>query len=409
MNIFQPPKTDYSDHYDLARFNLSWKVSLFMSMVLIFLGSTFVGLGQIVYIPTFLGLSITLSLVYVQWKTRRYQLVSTIFAVTGTVLCQFTLLFYPEQFHFVDLMWIIIILLYTFFMLGRVWGLVLTLINTTGVIFFILFVLNTNLASVDSLATGQIIALSVNFGICGIIIAFLLFQFLNVINIAETNFRQVNDTLRDRNAKVEDQHQEKTVMLREIHHRVKNNLQVITSLLRLQAQEIDDPHSKEKFNESINRVISMALIHERMYQSEHLARIDLEGYLTSLSEELIHSYNVKKPIELAIQCDIDHITPKSLVSIALIFNELISNSIKHAFSATSKAKIDITLLIKSDDTVNLVYHDNGIWKERQRPKSFGIDLIESLCDQLNGVMDVDTNSGTRYEFNFERQYLIQED
>jgi len=409
MNIFHPPQTEYSDHYDLARFNLSWKINVFMSILLVLLGITFIGLGQIVYIPTFIGLLVTVSLLLIHWKTRRYQLASQFFAVTGTLLCQYTLLFFPEEFHFVDLFWIIIILLYTFFMLGRNWGLINTLVNTVGVIFYILFVLNTNLASVDSLVSGQIISLSINIGICGLIISFLLFQFLNVINIAENNLRQVNNALREQNAKVEDQHQEKTVMLREIHHRVKNNLQVITSLLRLQAQEIDDPHSKEKFNESINRVISMALIHERMYQSEHLARIDLEGYLTSLSEELIQSYNVKKPIELAIQCEIDHITPKSLVSIALIFNELISNSIKHAFEHTAKAKIDIKLLIKSDDTVNLVYHDNGTWKDRERPNSFGIDLIESLCDQLNGAMNVETTAGTRYEFNFERQYLIQED
>jgi len=117
---------------------------------------------------------------------------------------------------------------------------------------------------------------------------------LYVIRLAENDFRTLNNELQEQNSKVALQSEEKTVMLREIHHRVKNNLQVITSLLRLQSSEIEDPESKEKFDETIHRVISMALIHERMYKSENLSKIDLQGYVQSLSDELIQSYQIQK-------------------------------------------------------------------------------------------------------------------
>ena len=113
------------------------------------------------------------------------------------------------------------------------------------------------------------------------------------------------------------QNREKEVMLKEIHHRAKNNLQVITSLLRLQSSELKGEQA-DTFTEAINGVKSMALIHEQMYQSDMISNFDLKSYLTALTNDLISTYSVKMPIELNIESDIRHIGSKSIVPISLM-------------------------------------------------------------------------------------------
>ena len=405
MELFKIPESDYTDHYDLARFALSWRVSWFMTFVLFFLGFTLLYLGQFVFMPTFIGALTSIGFLILLKKYRRYEFMAVTFTIAGTLLSQYTLLFFPEEFHFVDVLWILIITLYTFFMLGKNWGVATLGVNAVGIVIFVLFVLNESLLLVGTLEQGEVIGLAINVMICAALISYLIFQFLNVIKIAENDFRQVNRELKEQNAMVALQNEEKTVMLREIHHRVKNNLQVITSLLRLQSSEIEDEESREKFSESIQRVISMALIHEKMYQSEKLSRIDFSGYLESLSQELIESYKVQFPVDLKITCSIESIHPKSLVSIALIFNELISNSLKHAFDGMEKGQISIW--IKDHETeVHVIYEDNGTWKPVKKESSFGLELIDSLCDQLNSSYNVEKEPVTRFTFAMDRRTLM---
>lgn len=379
-----------------------------MAVFITLLGFTLLAVRQVIFLPTFLGTGAVIAFLIVLKRTKRYELIAVLFSIIGTALCQLTLIYFTDEYHMVDSMWILVIVLYTFFMLGKVWGVVVLAVNTLGIGLFIAFVLNTNLRELEPLSNGHILGQIINFTICAILIAFLIFQFLNVIQIAENDFRQVNRELKDQNETIAVQNKEKTVMLREIHHRVKNNLQVITSLLRLQSDEIKDAQSKEKFDQTINRVISMALIHERMYQSENLSKIDLEGYLESLSKELIQSYNVQKNINLTVDCELQEVHPKSLVSLALIFNELISNSLKHAFAENDNSAIAIKMHFEGKQKVKLVYSDNGKWKPK-KGNSFGMELMSSLSEQLGGNFEIDTTNGTRFEFTFDRKGLIDDE
>src|SRR5690606_19805554 len=132
------------------------------------------------------------------------------------------------------------------------------------------------------LSHGAIISLSLNVAMCGLVIGYLIYQFLKTTRFAEEKYIKMTTELQLKNQEVESQNEEKTVMLREIHHRVKNNLQVITSLLRLQSRETHDPKTLELFKDSTNRVVAMALIHDKMYQTKDLAKINLEEYLRTL-------------------------------------------------------------------------------------------------------------------------------
>jgi two-component sensor histidine kinase len=188
-------------------------------------------------------------------------------------------------------------------------------------------------------------------------------------------------------------------MLKEIHHRVKNNLQIVRSLLRLQAREINDPNTIEQFGEATNRISAMSLIHDKMYQSADLAKIDFRDYLDSLIEDLIKSYAIKIPIQKSVNSSIELISPKFLVSIALLFNELVTNSLKHGFKNTDQGKIDVNITI-IDQLIVLSYFDNGIWITPYKNSSFGTELIESLADQLDGTYTRTLNNGTLYTFTF---------
>ena len=188
-------------------------------------------------------------------------------------------------------------------------------------------------------------------------------------------------------------------MLREIHHRVKNNLQVITSLLRLQSNELKDREAIHQFSDMINRVSAMAMIHEKMYQSESLNQIDLKVYLETLVDDLISSYAGNTIILTEIESDIKDIDPKFLVPIALIFNELVSNSIEHAFKNKKAGTIKISAH-RNDQSINVIYADDGQWENPKKESSFGLELIETFTEQLDGNCQRTTGNSTQYNFEF---------
>lgn len=134
-----------------------------------------------------------------------------------------------------------------------------------------------------------------------------------------------------------------------------------------------------------------------MYQAENLSKIDLKVYITSLANDLLESYAIQKKIDITVKSNVDVISLKPLVPIALIFNELISNSLKHAFSdGIGEINIDIQ---ETDKSLNIIYKDNGTWRESQTfDSSFGTELIQSLTEQLNGKYTKHINDGTEYVF-----------
>ena len=328
--------------------------------------------------------------------TLRYTASSVLFTVFGVSLCIYTLIGYPTVFHLVDSLWMVITVLYAFFTLGKMWGNLVLSINISALVYFIFFQLNHNMQTREIMEEGELIAISFNAVVCGLIISFLIHQFIRSTRLAEENYLKTNSELTEKNKEVHLKNEEKTVMLKEIHHRVKNNLQVITSLLRLQSKDAKDQHTIEMFKDSTNRVVAMALIHEKMYQNKDLAKINLEDYLKTLLKDLIDSYSVSIPIETAIKSDLEMISNRSLVPLALLFNELASNSLKLAFVEMKNGSIEITVL-KKNGKILIRYADNGKWRDKQKESSFGLELIESLAEQLDGSIERKVENGTLYE------------
>ena len=189
------------------------------------------------------------------------------------------------------------------------------------------------------------------------------------------------------------------LLLKEIHHRVKNNLQIISSLLKLQAAESSNSRVQEHFNEAISRIRAMALIHEKMYTNDDLAQIDIKSYLISLAQDILKSIQSETNIEFNIESQIDKIDVKSIVPISLIFNELITNSLKHGFNNQKNGKIDVKI-INQHDVILFKYCDNGNWRIPENEATFGLELIKTLTDQLEGKFSRKIDNGTHYEFEF---------
>lgn len=188
------------------------------------------------------------------------------------------------------------------------------------------------------------------------------------------------------------------ILLKEIHHRVKNNLNIIIGLLELQSQNIEDVAVKEMFRESINRIRSMAIIHEYLYRSENQSAIDLSLYIESLADNLLAVYaDTKKELMINYKMDSVFTDFDIAIPVGLIVNEIITNSIKHAFIERPKGKIDISLE-KNKSKIKLTIKDDGIGVpvnlDIENSKSLGLQLIKLLVSQLNGDYKIYREDGT---------------
>ena len=199
--------------------------------------------------------------------------------------------------------------------------------------------------------------------------------------------------------------EEKEVLLKEVHHRVKNNLQVVSSLLYLQSEKLSDNYGRSMLRESQNRVKSMALVHERLYQSEDLARINFADYIRNLGAHLFHSYGLD-PGKVSMNLDIEEIYLSIEIAIpcGLIINELVSNALKHAFPMERAGEITIHFSKDREMTYTLIISDNGIGLpddiELASTESMGLHLVNTLTRQLDATLTVERTDGTLYEIQF---------
>ncbi|MBF0537225.1 MAG: response regulator [Nitrospirae bacterium] len=234
-----------------------------------------------------------------------------------------------------------------------------------------------------------------------------IFQWHNDI---EDTVRQRTIELSEANKGLSASLKDKTALLKEVHHRVRNNLQIISSLLSLQAETITDKHLLSIFMDSQQRIRSMALIHEKLYQSADISRLDFAQYVEELAAELLETYssynnnaNIKLELDLdknAAMLDINMVVP-----CALVICELVSNSLKYAFSNGQEGCIRIRFAKRTEGKFELIVGDNGVGL----PEGFDIKKLNSLgmnlvCDlitrKLKGQFAIDSSNGTTFKVLF---------
>ncbi|HQO01634.1 MAG TPA: histidine kinase dimerization/phosphoacceptor domain -containing protein [Spirochaetota bacterium] len=198
---------------------------------------------------------------------------------------------------------------------------------------------------------------------------------------------------------------EKEILLKEIHHRVKNNMQIISSLLSLQSNYIVNSEDKKLFEDSQNRVRSMALVHEKLYKSENLSEIDFEDYINTLVQEIKYTYyELGVNVSISVKAKGVFITIDTAIPCALIVNELLSNSLKYAFPDGRNGAIDIACTINEEGKHVLMFSDNGIGLpasiDIKNTDTLGLKLVSSLTIQLKGEISHNAENGTVYTIIF---------
>ena len=204
--------------------------------------------------------------------------------------------------------------------------------------------------------------------------------------------------------------EKKKLLFKEVHHRVKNNLQVIMSLLNMQARKFEDEDVKNSFRESQARVKAMLLAHKKLYESHHLGSIEMSDYISALVKDIIDAYKAQD-MKINLDLDIDEIelSMDETVPLSLILNELVTNSLKHAFPNRSEGSISI--IFKDCGTnYKLTVSDDGIGMSQEKfdsnnTDSLGLNLVDMLVLQLNGNLQINGSQGTVYTIEFEKEYV----
>lgn len=225
-------------------------------------------------------------------------------------------------------------------------------------------------------------------------------QVCQVLGVA-TNITQRKMVERE----IQESLREKEILLQEIHHRVKNNLQVISSLLDLQSQHIKEQATLELFRQSCNRIRAMALVHDTLYKFKDFAKINFAEYIEDLSSYLFSAYGVNVDhINLELQLDRVALNLNTAIPCGLIINELVSNALKYAFPNQAKGSIYIALHFNEDNHYTLIIRDNGIglpsnW-EAKSVNSLGLKLVRILAKQLEGTLQINSGLGTEFSLDF---------
>ena len=210
---------------------------------------------------------------------------------------------------------------------------------------------------------------------------------------------------KQKEARIQEALKEKDLLLAEVHHRVKNNLQVVHSLLNLQAYQIADPVARDLLRECQNRVQSMALIHQTLYQSKDFAEVDFRLFLDALIPTLLATYGIDSSrVSLEISATDVHLPINIAVPCGLVVNELISNALKHAFPNGRAGSVSVEIAPCETDSICLAVSDSGIGlapeSTPEEGNSLGLQLVVLLCEQLRGKLEISRADPTRFAVTF---------
>lgn len=246
----------------------------------------------------------------------------------------------------------------------------------------------------DSARSEQIRSVAMSFQYSNSSVAFVIFLALLILGILFYVIYKQQNKIRLQNSIISDALAEKNVLLKEIHHRVKNNLQIISSLLSLQSRTVEDKQASTALEEGQNRVQSMALIHQHLYSGDNIVGVKVQQYLRDLCRNVFVSHQIDTS-KVALDLDIDDIELdiSSVVPLGLILNELITNACKYAFSGSRSGTVKVTLK-EMDESLQVNVADDGIGMENSKKQGFGSKLISSLARKMDAQVEIENDKGT---------------
>lgn len=389
MNFFRPDISQFTDYYERGKYVLAWRLSVLFTLIFGLLSTLYLGGDQLVLtyyliifvvsLATFIILKITKKHTFIYWTF-------TIIASTIVILSMFTV---QHTLHYSDFLWMICIITFAFIGLGRNYGLLFLVLHVSVAAYFILFQLNHHFELLIERNSNELWVVAIEVVFAFVIFSYLIHKYLAFQRYAERGLIKVNNQL-------EKQNSENIYLVKEVHHRVKNNLQIIVSLLKMQREELMSDESKKHFSDAINRIMTISLVHDKLYGENEFTDIDLVEYLKELVIDISKlSNNIGQKVDVNISSELKHVGLKTIVPLGLLLNELLTNSYKHAFEGQTTGNITIKFMEYEPSTLELVYKDSGKWNDKNQ-RGFGLELIELLTQQLEGRY---TRSDSCYHFN----------
>jgi two-component sensor histidine kinase len=399
MSVFSPNTSSIIGYVKKGQFMLAWRICLSLSIVSSILTIVFAITNPNALLPLISVVIIGVSLLLYLTKTLNVRPVFWICSAGGSVIINIAMNTILDFTHYVDFLWLTICILIAFIGLGKKEGYFLVFQSILGIVYFFFFTLNSHIEILQIKSMPELIADLVEVVFAFLIISYLLQQFIKLQQHSENELKIFNDNLEEQNNIILTKSKDNETLIKEIHHRVKNNLQIIISLLRMQSNEMKTSEGEAEFKAAINRIMAMSLIHQRLYANKEFSKIDLQSYIEELTNDLINTLSIyDNKIELIIDVKIIDINLNTIVPLGLLINELVSNSIKHGISESEQFEINIQIQ-KDSDTYRFNYSDTGNWKEPCKEKSsFGLELIDILTEQMNGEFNLTKDNGTHYTF-----------
>lgn len=398
MTFLLPDISSLDNFYDRGKFLLAWRISMSFLFIFIIL-TTFYGIiNPYAAIPAALaGLVAIVSLMYLR-VTKNYAPLFWVYATAGSLLANFAMNFVLDFTHFVDFIWLVDVIILAFVGLGWVGGITFSILNVVGVAYFFFGSLNRHIEILQPKTLFEQIADYTEVLFAFFVGSYLMYQFIVFQRYSEKSLTSANQDLASQNKLIQQKNKENETLMKEIHHRVKNNLQIVISLLRMQSAELKSEESKVQFAEAINRIMAMSLIHQKLYGEKELSKVNLKSYLDELISEIVDIFPGQDRVEVKLETQQNAMNLDTIVPLGLLINELISNSFKHAFQGKEDGKISLKIR-EHEGTFELEYSDDGQWIEPEEGNgSFGLELVEILTDQLNGEKKVTVGNGTHYHF-----------
>lgn len=366
--LILPPATSYTSLIEVGKYNLIWNVSLVLVPVFLFLLVIHIAFGDVSWLTSLCALAVCFINIFILQKTRRYVFVGWFSVILGVIICQSAIFIVQDSRLLADAMWCILVAFFTFFLFGNWAGLFILLFNLSGLIFY------QFIATPEELQVKGITVDMVDYKMA-INVYYVAFALAFIIGKIQSNNRQIN-------ARYEEQIRHNELLFKEVHHRVKNNLQIMASLLRLQASESENKEVVASLQAAVGRVTSMAFILESMYKKNKLQQVHFQAYSEQLLQNIIENYGGQQQVLLEINGDDLLLNPDALVSLSLLLNELCTNSLKHAFNG--QAGVISLKINRGESVIQIAYSDNGRWIEHCNGSTFGKELILTLCEHLEG-------------------------
>jgi len=398
MSFFTPNTDFYTSYFDKEKYLLVYRISLLFSFIFGVLSLTTFWYFKDIFYPQLITFFIGVFCLFFIVKTKKYKAFFWVFSVSGTLIIGGSLAFLSHITHFVDYIWVLVVVLTAFVGISLRIGFLFLMINSINLLLFIIFSMNNHYKNIKLRGSIDIATEIIETLVALSIFGYLLYKFIEFQSFSEQEIKKTYNELKEKNEYISAQNKENVALVKEVHHRVKNNLQIIISLLRLQSNDLKSDEAKKNLNEAINRIMVMALIHQKLYGNKSLSKINLKEYLVELIEDLKQIYGTKN-VKVYITSDYNA-GLKTIVPLGLLFNELVTNTFKHAFDDEQEGEITIKIKQKKGNDFEIFYSDNGTWKQpSESQNSFGIELIEIMTQQLEGYYEKElTHNSTTFMF-----------